>query len=1030
MSLSHIDQAASVAPSAIRLCLAIALGIGALQADSLTLSSGANYLAVGAGGALIATATASSAQAFERLYAGNGYFYLRVNGAGYVATNRSSGTLAAVAPNTATAEQFQTSAAAGSTVYLTARSTVGYVQLSGNAVAANAVLANATALTLSATADATPQVEFDFSNPRQEIVGFGAADAFYSGWLTAHPSKEKLYALFFAPENLGASILRVQNVYGQQQPPPPPPFDPDTQEVVAKANRYRGSPITVLMSSWSPPAALKASGKVSCDGTSQTEPGCTLAKVNGSYDYYGYAQYWYDSLNAYAGLGVTPEYISLQNEPDWTPGGYGGCRFDATELSGGIYAGYKQALEATYTKLSIMPNPPAIVGPETVGIGYNTIEGYLSALGAGDMSKLGAVAHHFYTGGDSAAPDSFNAAMFQLAAAAPSKPLFETEYDHSPGQKSALETAWLIHNTMATEEASMYLHWSYFWPDTNQLVCIDFPWDSTQWKYPETGYHINDYYYALQHFSRFVQPGFQRIASPTGLADLRVSAYFDKRSKRLVVVLINTSASETLTPTLASPSNGPSDVYRSTFSGTTERFSPLGPLASNGVVTLPPLSVATVVVDGLQHMHPGGPGHSGLRVPRGISVVLSSPTLTVSQGSNASLPITISRTGITGNVTLTVAGLPSGATATYQNPDAGNDGQVKIAVSGATLSGTYPVSVQATDGVNSSSSSLSLTINLVPQIPVSYSWTSTGPLISPVPNAAHPIISVKDPTVVFYNNKWNIYATTADTSGGWNMVYQSFTDWSQAATAQPYYMDATPGFSGYRAAPELFYFTPQKKWYLIYQAGPPQFSTTDDSTNPGSWSAPQSFFDSQPSTVSNWIDFWVICDSANCYLFFSGDNGNFYRSQTAIGNFPKGFSTPQIVMHEANMGDMFEASCTYSLKGSNQYLTMIEAWGGNEGRRYFRAFIADRLDGAWTPLTGASSWTTPFIGQNNVSFASGVTPWTRDFSHGEMVRSTNDETLQIDPAKMQFVYQGYDPSVKAKDYSQIPWRLGTIQLGR
>jgi endo-1,4-beta-xylanase len=22
-----------------------------------------------------------------------------------------------------------------------------------------------------------------------------------------------------------------------------------------------------------------------------------------------------------------------------------------------------------------------------------------------------------------------------------------------------------------------------------------------------------------------------------------------------------------------------------------------------------------------------------------------------------------------------------------------------------------------------------------------------------------------------------------------------------------------------------------------------------------------------------WIDFWVICDTANCYLFFSDDNG-------------------------------------------------------------------------------------------------------------------------------------------------------------
>ncbi|MDR3717962.1 MAG: hypothetical protein P4K98_04120 [Bryobacteraceae bacterium] len=624
MRLPHVDLTASAVLWAIRFCLAAALPIGALQADTLTVASGSNYVAAGPGGALTVTANASGAQIFERLYAGNGYFYLRVNGTGYVATNRSTGALAASAANTAAAEQFLTSAVA-SGVNLQARSTGGYVEVSGSTVLANAALASATAFTLTAMADATPQVEFDFSNPRQEIVGFGAADAFYSGWLTAHPNKEQLYALFFGRENLGASILRVQNVYGQQQEPPPTPFDPDTQEVVAKANSYRGSPVTVLMTSWSPPAALKASGQVSCNGAT-TEPGCTLAKVSGGFNYDGFAQYWYDSLNAYAALGVTPDYISLQNEPDFTPSGYGGCRFDATETSSGIYAGYKQAFDAIYAKLRVLPDPPVMVGPEVVGIGYGVIESYLSALAPEELGELGAVAHHLYHGGDSAAPDSFDSAMFQLAAAAPSKRLFQTEYDHSKDQTSALQTAWLIHNSMVVEEASAYLFWSYFWPDTNQLVYIDDPWRHTPWLYPQTGYHINDYYYALQHFSRFVQPGYQRIASPTGLADLRVSAYHAEQPRRLVVVLINTSATDTLTPTLALTAawNGPSEVYRSTFSGTTERFSPLGPLASANVVTLPPLSVATVVLDGVERSHGSVPGHTHPVAPRGSSIVPSS----------------------------------------------------------------------------------------------------------------------------------------------------------------------------------------------------------------------------------------------------------------------------------------------------------------------------------------------------------------------------------------------------------------------
>ena len=266
MKLLHADGISLSVPSAIRFCLLATFSIWTLQADTLTLASGSNYVGVGASGALTVTANASNAQIFERLYAGNGYFYLRVNGSGYVATHPSTGALMAVASSTATAEQFATSAAAGSDVNLMARSTAGYVEMSGSAVVANATSANATAFLLSATPDTAPQVELDFSNPRQKIVGFGAADAFYTNWLTAHPNKEQIYALLFGPENLGASVLRVQNIYGQPQPQPTP-FDPDTQEVVAKANSYRGSPITVLMTSWSPPGALKASGHVSCQGS-------------------------------------------------------------------------------------------------------------------------------------------------------------------------------------------------------------------------------------------------------------------------------------------------------------------------------------------------------------------------------------------------------------------------------------------------------------------------------------------------------------------------------------------------------------------------------------------------------------------------------------------------------------------------------------------------------------------------------------------------------------------------------------------
>lgn len=68
-------------------------------------------------------------------------------------------------------------------------------------------------------------------------------------------------------------------------------------------------------------------------------------------------------------------------------------------------------------------------------------------------------------------------------------------------------------------------------------------------------------------------------------------------------------------------------------------------------------------------------------------------------------------------------------------------------------------------------------------LPGSFTWSSSGPLTAPKPDAAHPIVSIKDPTVFRYENRWYVYATTANTSGTWSLAHPSFTDWSQAAAA-------------------------------------------------------------------------------------------------------------------------------------------------------------------------------------------------------------------------------------------------------
>jgi hypothetical protein len=310
-------------------------------------------------------------------------------------------------------------------------------------------------------------------------------------------------------------------------------------------------------------------------------------------------------------------------------------------------------------------------------------------------------------------------------------------------------------------------------------------------------------------------------------------------------------------------------------------------------------------------------------------------------------------------------------------------------------------------------------------LPSSFRWCSTGPLIEPIQDQDHPILSVKDPTVVFFGDAWHLFATTADTEGTWSMIYLTFADWKQARSAKPFYLSDNPALTGYHAAPQVFFFAPQNKWYLVFQSGQPQYSTTDDIANPESWTRPINFFASEPESVKaakgsgGWLDFWVICDQTHCYLFFTDDDGEFFRSRTTIEAFPQGFDEPVIAL-QGTKETLFEGSATYRVEETNNYLTLIEAFGP-AGQRYYRSFVAETLDGEWSPL--ADSWENPFAGTNNVTFASG-TSWTRDISHGELIRSGYDQNLSISLDNLQFLCQG--ASRAAAEYFQLPYRLGLL----
>jgi hypothetical protein len=281
------------------------------------------------------------------------------------------------------------------------------------------------------------------------------------------------------------------------------------------------------------------------------------------------------------------------------------------------------------------------------------------------------------------------------------------------------------------------------------------------------------------------------------------------------------------------------------------------------------------------------------------------------------------------------------------------------------------------------------------------------------------LTAIKDPTVVFFNNVWNIYASTTDTAGNYNSVYLSFAGWTQAGSAPQHALQGG-------VAPQVFYFAPQNLWYRVYE-WPDVYDTNTDPTQWQNWSPGKTFYPTTPAIVTQnqgsggMIDFKVICDSANCFLFFSDDNGHLYRAQTPITQFPNGFGQPVIVMTGATPSALFESSNVYRIKGLNKYLLLVECYDDPAGHRYYKSWTADALDGTWTPLQ--NTYSAPFASAANVAFTG--TPWTQDISHGEMLRDGYDQNVEIDTCNMKYLYMGRNPS-SGGNYNTLPWRLGLL----
>jgi O-glycosyl hydrolase len=426
--------------------------------------------------------------------------------------------------------------------------------------------------------NATGQVNFNVTH--QTLEGFGAAGAWGEGTLTdlGQPSKHpEIYDILFG--DLGLDIYRLRNAYNEDGGAG---YMSKSGQIVNAAGASLGHPIKVLISAWSPPDYLKSNG--------DTNNGGTLIGGPNNYDYTGLADWLADSITAWSGYGVDADYISIQNEPDWVAS-WDTCRYEPAQTTS--YAGYNQAFEAVYNELysRFGSSMPKMIGPEATGFNGaagSSLSAYLSAIT--NQSHVYGYAHHLYNPDSGGNPDAYISAMQSFNSSWGTKPLFQTEFEQASNPSAwpdAYNLALLLHNSLTVEEVAGYFYWDLFWytPSVG-LVSIT-----------STSYTINSDYYGFKHYSKFTDPGWQRVDANSDSSNLRISAYKDPCEPNAAIVIINTSTTTDINLILAlngfTPQN--SEIYQSTSSA---YFAYVGTFSTSTPISIPKRSITTIHLSG------------------------------------------------------------------------------------------------------------------------------------------------------------------------------------------------------------------------------------------------------------------------------------------------------------------------------------------------------------------------------------------------------------------------------------------------
>jgi hypothetical protein len=332
-------------------------------------------------------------------------------------------------------------------------------------------------------------------------------------------------------------------------------------------------------------------------------------------------------------------------------------------------------------------------------------------------------------------------------------------------------------------------------------------------------------------------------------------------------------------------------------------------------------------------------------------------------------------------------------------------------------------------------------------------WTVSEPVLQAGPAGTFDDVSVKDPSIVFHDGKYHLFYTSKASreasknykhlsKGRSAVVYVASETLEGLQAAKRYNLDEL--YEYVIVAPQVFYFAPQKLWYLVahtlVDARPdlmPIYMTNPDVGDVHGWSTPKELKTCK-SNNGFWIDFWVICDDAKAHLFYTDHEGGMFRFECPLDTFPEGFAkereeTVLAIRGEDEKGRwrLHEGSHIYYVTEENKYLALLEGvyphptrknyWDSRS--RFMFAMVADKLEGPWRRVEREEN---DFAGDPKHLFnADGSRNKYDQVSHFELIRSGCDQKLEIKNYKLDLLFQAFDADGMDSDYdyNDLPWEL-------